>query len=393
MVEWKEYKLRDVIDKFIDYRGKTPPKTDRGIPLITARVVKGGRLLEPTEFISEDNYIQWMTRGYPEINDVILTTEAPLGEVALLRNNRVALAQRIITLRGKKALCDNAFLKYYLQSNIGQATLQTRAQGSTVEGIKSAELKEVDVTLPSFPEQKAIASILSSLDDKIDLLQRQNKTLEALAETLFRQWFVEETKEGLEALTLGDLISFDPREKVSSKVEYTFLDMKCLSNSSMAISEGIKRTVNSGSSFRNGDTLLAKITPCLENGKTGFVMNLIEEDELARGSTEFVVMRPKEGISPYFVYCLARYSDFRNTAILSMTGTSGRQRVQSAVLKDYEIKYSEEVMERFHSVCHPHFLKIRQNQIQICTLTRLRDTLLPKLMSGEVRMKDAGRMA
>lgn len=383
MGEWKEYKLKEVVEKFIDYRGKTPPKTDRGIPLITAKIVKGGRLLEPNEFIAEDHYEEWMTRGFPEINDVILTTEAPLGEVALLKNKNVALAQRIITLRGKKELCDNVFLKYYFQSNVGQATLQSRAQGSTVEGIKSSELREIEIFLPHVQEQKSIASILSTLDDKIELLHRQNKTLEALAETLFRQWFVEEV--GTETNTLEELISFDPREKVSNSIEYSFFDMKCLSESSMTISDGIKRTVSSGSSFRNGDTLLAKITPCLENGKTGFVMNL-EENELARGSTEFVVMRAKDGVSPYFVYCLARYTDFRNTAILSMTGTSGRQRVQTSMLKNYEISYSKEVMKKFHEACHPHFLKIKQNQNQIRTLTRLRDTLLPKLMSGEVKI-------
>mgnify|MGYP001585927559 CR=1 FL=1 len=119
--EWKEYKLKEVIEKFIDYRGKTPPKTDSGIPLITAKIVKDGRILEPNEFIAEEYYKQWMTRGYPEINDVILTTEAPLGEVALLKSEKVALAQRIITLRGEKELCDNVFLKYYLQSNVGKA--------------------------------------------------------------------------------------------------------------------------------------------------------------------------------------------------------------------------------------------------------------------------------
>jgi len=133
--KWKEFKLKQVIDKFIDYRGKTPPKTERGIPLITAKIIKGGRILEPNEFIAKEYYEQWMTRCYPEINDVVLTTEAPLGEVALLKNKIVALGQRIIMLRGKKELCDNAFLKYYLQSSMGQATLQSRAQGSTVEGI------------------------------------------------------------------------------------------------------------------------------------------------------------------------------------------------------------------------------------------------------------------
>ncbi len=78
---WKEYILEEVIDKFIDYRGKTPVKTNSGVPLITAKIVKQGRILEPNEFIAESDYESWMTRGYPEINDLVITTEAPLGEV------------------------------------------------------------------------------------------------------------------------------------------------------------------------------------------------------------------------------------------------------------------------------------------------------------------------
>lgn len=386
MGEWKESKLKHVVATFIDYRGKTPPKSDAGIPLITAKIVKDGRILEANEFIRPDDYEAWMRRGYPEVNDVVLTTEAPLGEVALLKQMNVALAQRIIVLRGKANLLDNTFLKYYLQSNEGQAALQARAQGSTVEGIKAAELREMEISLPDFSEQRAIASVLSSLDDKVDLLHRQNTTLEKMAETLFRQWFVEEAVEGWETKRLEDLIDFDPMERMDKSREYTYFDMKCLSENSMMIKDAVKRLVNSGSSFRNGDTLLAKITPCLENGKTGFVMNL-NDGEIARGSTEFIVMRPKNRSSSYFVYCLARSPDFRDRAILSMTGTSGRQRVQVAMLKNYEISFDKVRVDQFNVFCKPLFEKIHKNQRNIRTLTQMRDTLLPKLMSGEMRVK------
>jgi len=171
MGEWKEFILESVIDKFIDYRGKTPVKSPEGIPLITAKIVKSGRIIEPTEFIAEDNYNSWMRRGLPEINDIVLTTEAPLGEVALIKNKNVALAQRIITLRGDKSFVYNPFLKYYFQSTTGQYELDSRASGTTVFGIKAAVLKKMPILLPPLPEQKAIASVLSSLDDKIDLLK------------------------------------------------------------------------------------------------------------------------------------------------------------------------------------------------------------------------------
>jgi type I restriction enzyme, S subunit len=254
---------------------------------------------------------------------------------------------------------------------------------STVPGVNRNELHQEKVTLPPLTQQRAISSILTSLDDKIDLLHRQNVTLEQMAEVLFRQWFVEEAGEEVE---LESLVLFEPKEKIERSKEYTFFDMKCLSNDSMLISEGITRRIDSATAFRNLDTLLAKITPCLENGKTGFVMHL-KENEVARGSTEFVVMRPQANVSPYFVYCLSRSEPFRDHAISSMTGSSGRQRVQVPMLRTFLIGYNHERNGLFHEVVHPFFSKIKSNQTQIRTLTALRDTLLPKLMSGELRVK------
>ena len=109
MNEWRQAILEDVVERFIDYRGKTPPKTEFGIPLVTAKIVKNGSIQPPNEYISQDTYKRWMTRGYPIIGDVVLTTEAPLGEVALLKDSNVALAQRIILIRGKTIL--NAIIK------------------------------------------------------------------------------------------------------------------------------------------------------------------------------------------------------------------------------------------------------------------------------------------
>lgn len=397
MGEWNEYKLGDIADitssKRIFYSEYVP----EGVPFYRSKEVidKFNKRSVQTElFISEERFKLIKEKfGAPEKDDILLTSVGTLGIPYLVdENDRFYFKDGNLTWFRNidKDKVDVNYLFVWLQSKIGQQKLYEITIGSTQPALTIAGLKEIDILLPWLPEQKTIASIFSSLNDKIDLLHHQNKTLEALAETLFRQWFVEEAEGNVEAKALEELIIFDPREKVSSNIQYSFFDMKCLSESSMTISDGIKRAVNSGSSFRHGDTLLAKITPCLENGKIGFVMNL-EEVEIARGSTEFIVMRAKEGVSPYFVYCLARYVDFRNTAILSMTGTSGRQRVQTAVLKNYEINYSKKVMEKFHHFCHPHFLKIRQNQIQIRTLTRLRDTLLPKLMSGDVRVKDAER--
>jgi len=191
MSEWKEYRLDEVIEKFIDYRGKTPRKVASGIPLITAKVVKDGTISPPDEFIDPVEYSSWMTRGLPKINDVLLTTEAPLGEIALVHDEKIALAQRVILLRGNLSVLDNGFLFYSLQTELMQHRLRARASGSTVQGIKSTELKKILIPLPDVNTQKQIVLTLSSFDRKIENLRRQNETLERIAQTLFKHWFVD----------------------------------------------------------------------------------------------------------------------------------------------------------------------------------------------------------
>ncbi len=153
-------------------------------------MVKGGRIETPDEFIAESDYVDWMRRGIPERGDVVVTTEAPLGEVAQLGSERVALAQRLICLRGKPGIVDNDFLKFLMQSDAVQEQLHSRATGTTVLGIKQSELRKVVLPLPPIGEQHAIAHILGTLDDKIELNRRMNETLEAMARALFKSWFV-----------------------------------------------------------------------------------------------------------------------------------------------------------------------------------------------------------
>ena len=252
--------------------------------------------------------------------------------------------------------------------------------------LNSSILERLPLTLPPVSEQKAIASVLSSLDDKIDLLHRQNKTLEAMAETLFRQWFVEEAQEDWEAGVISDLIEFNPTRKLAKGTTAPYLDMAALSTTTFSPDGWYDREFTSGTKFVRGDTLLARITPCLENGKAAYV-TFLEEDQVAWGSTEFIVMHPKGKLHPFFAYVLSRNSDFKEYAEGCMEGSSGRQRVNVDHLKNYEIKLpSDRVTEDFNSFVGSAVEKLHQNSIQIRTLEKLRDTLLPKLMSGEVRV-------
>ena len=177
---WQSRPLETVMHAIIDYRGKSPRKTSFGIPLITARVVKDGRIMQPDEFIAAEDYDRWMSRGLPKAGDVLITTEAPLGEVAQLDGRKVALAQRLITLRGKADVLDNTFLKFLLQSQSIQDALKARSTGTTVSGIRQSELRKVQLPVPPIEEQRAIAHILGTLDDKIELNRKMNETLEAI---------------------------------------------------------------------------------------------------------------------------------------------------------------------------------------------------------------------
>ncbi len=183
--------LEECLDALIDYRGKTPVKTESGIPLITAKIIKGGRIETPTEFIAKDNYDSWMRRGIPKTGDVVLTVEAPLGEVAQLGHEKVALAQRVVTLRGKVGVLDSTYLLYLLQTEEMQSKLKSRATGTTVLGIKQSELRKVEIQLPPISMQVSAAAALKTLDDRIALLRETNATLEAIAQAMFKSWFVD----------------------------------------------------------------------------------------------------------------------------------------------------------------------------------------------------------
>ncbi|MEZ4376546.1 MAG: restriction endonuclease subunit S [Polyangiaceae bacterium] len=189
--EWRDLPLAACMSAIIDYRGKTPTKTSTGVPLVTAKVIKGGRIETPNEFIAPEDYAAWMTRGLPLAGDVVMTTEAPLGQVAQLDGSKVALAQRVITLRGKVGLLDNTYLRYLMQSDFVQEQLRGRASGTTVLGIKQSELRRITLRIPPLGVQRLIAATLVSLDDKIELNRRMNETLEEMARALFKSWFTE----------------------------------------------------------------------------------------------------------------------------------------------------------------------------------------------------------
>ncbi|KJS17343.1 MAG: hypothetical protein VR69_05620 [Peptococcaceae bacterium BRH_c4b] len=397
MSEWKEYKLVDVAENFamgpFGSNIKAENFIESGVPVIRGTNLNFAKYVDGFfVFLSNEKADQLKSSNCFH-GDLVFTHRGTIGQVALIPEGkypRYVVSQSGMKLSVKKDLLDNNFLFYFFRSDVGQHELLQNEAQVGVPSISSplTSLKSVNILLPPLPEQKAIASVLSSLDDKIDLLHRQNKILEAMAETLFRQWFIEEARKDWKEGFLEDIIEFNPKYKLSKGNSAPYLEMSNVGTTSYCPIGWYDREFNSGVKFKNGDTLFARITPCLENGKTCFVDFLDNEGIVGWGSTEYIVMKMKKPFHPFISYIIAKNEDFREFAISCMTGSSGRQRAQASDIKKYDIRIPpDDVIDKLNIVLSEFAKKLKNNSNHIRTLEKLRDTLLPKLMSGEVRVE------
>ncbi|ACL26146.1 restriction endonuclease subunit S [Chloroflexus aggregans] len=295
-----------------------------------------------------------------------------------------------------------------------------REKGAAYPAVLPEDIADAIIKLPPLPEQRAIAHILGTLDDKIELNRRMSETLEQMAQALFKAWFVDfdpvrakcrggfETRpytdlfpdrlmdselgkipEGWDVVTLPKLVEINPGRPLRKGEIAPYLDMANMPTRGHAPDQVAHRPFTSGTRFINGDTLVARITPCLENGKTAFV-DFLEEGQVGWGSTEYIVLHPKPPLPEEFGYCLARSDAFREFAIQSMTGTSGRQRVQADSIGHFKLpRPPDSVAVAFGRLVKPLFARSSDAVRESRTLAALRDALLTKLISGELRVKDA----
>ena len=295
-------------------------------------------------------------------------------------------------------ISDVRFIKYCF--DLLQRDCKQISQGTAQDNLSWQKLSTIEFPAPPIETQHRIANILSAYDDLIENNRKQIKLLEEAAQRLYKEWFVdlrfpgyEHTKitdgvpEGWAKCSLGDVIEFDPKVQLSKDRVKQFVPMSALSTSSMVLdmAEFRETTPNSGSKFQNDDTLLARITPCLENGKTAFVHG-IQSPEGAVGSTEYIVMRSKR-LNPYMVYLHARTDGFRQSAINSMSGSDGRQRVKADKLQALPyLLPSATVVNQFGQFAAHIFELVFDLNEQTFQTAQARDRLLPKLMSGEVEV-------
>lgn len=249
-------------------------------------------------------------------------------------------------------------------------------------GLHWKALCDMQLTIPSITKQHELVKEYNVIQNRINLNQQLIQKLEGTCQAIYQKWFIQGQKKNNKS-TLNQYIITNPQLSIKKNSLSTYIEMNNLTTTSMRITGTIKREFIGGSKFQNHDTLLARITPCLENGKTAFV-DILEKGEIASGSTEFIVMRPKKDISPYWVYCLARDKNFRSYAISSMVGSSGRERVHEKYLENFVLpEITADKMHDFHSIAEPIFKMINVKSNEVTNLIILQDLLLSKLATIE----------
>ena len=445
--EWKALKIGDVFDLVCGYAFKSSDFRDEGVPVIKIKNVKAdGVVLDDLDFV-DAKFLDQRKDKIVRDGDILITMSGNrfdgsqgtwVGKVAQYRGaNTFLLNQRVGILRPKRASeVEQRACAYFLASEANQHLFIAIATSSGGQAnLSPGQILGAELILPPLEEQRAIAHILGTLDDKIELNRKRNETLEAMARALFQSWFVDfdpvrakaavrrehprwtdaevcraalptlspeiaalfpdsfessplgDIPKGWQLLPLPEAINVNPSRPLRKGAIAPYLDMANMPTQGHSADEVVQREFNSGMRFMNGDTLVARITPCLENGKTAFV-DFLDENQVGWGSTEYIVLRPKPPLPNEFAYCLARSADFRDFAIQSMTGSSGRQRVPAESLSHFKITSpSEPIAKLFGGFVEPLFVRAGQAVKESRTLAALRDTLLPKLISGEIRLK------
>ncbi|MFZ3090504.1 MAG: restriction endonuclease subunit S [Nitrospirota bacterium] len=388
MGEWKEYKIKDL---GLVVTGKTPSSTfpeefGSEMPFVTPTDFRNYRKLASfaERNLSAKGIEKLRNKVLPPSSILVTCIGSDMGKIVM---NRVPVItnQQINAIIPNQELVSPDFLYYMLVDCYETLRMYSQA-GTAVPILNKGDFEEINLTIPSdLSEQKTIASILSSLDDKIDLLRRQNKTLEALAETLFRQWFVEEA-EG-ENVKLGDAVKTSSGGTPSrSKMEYysngTIKWVKSKELQGSFIFETEEKVTDDAVKNSSAKLFPANTILIAMYGATVGEYGILAEP--ATCNQAICALLPNENYPYTFLFILTK---FNKENLINMAGGSAQQNISQELIQELEIPKSTDRIKEFHNETEPMFLKIKLNTTQIHTLIRLRDTLLPKLMSGEVRVR------
>lgn len=400
MSEWKEIEIANVV-----ISANTGLDAIKRAPIVEKNT--GIKCLRIQDISQSKSYCNW---GFTEVeqrnfekfqlkkNDIIIArTGATIGVNLLIKENLNSVFNNgLIRVRTNKNLCDPIFLYYNFRSNNYYGYIESISGGtSTQPNMQINALLRYEISLPPLPEQTAIASILSSLDDKIDLLHRQNATLEKMAETLFRQWFIEEAKEEWEEVKIKDfdivVTDFVANGSFASLKENVTLindgpgyalfirntDLKSDFTQKVFVDEHAYNFLSKTKLF-GGEVIISSV------GDVGSVFRCPKFRIPMTLGNNVVMLKSKYNNFFYLFF----NSDYGQSLIYGITSGSVQEKFNKTTFRDISIKYpSLDYIEEFEKLIKPYFDKIDNNKTQIRTLTTLRDTLLPKLMSGEVRVE------
>lgn len=396
MSEWKEFRLSDVALKFamgpFGSNIKAENFSNQGVPVIRGTNLNYYRYVDGEFVYLTDEKANQLKSSNCFPGDIVITHRGTLGQVGLIpygKFDRYVISQSGMKVTVNSNFLDSNFLLYFFKSNIGQHELLQHESQVGVPSISNplTSLKSVSLKLPPIEEQKAIASVLSSLDDKIDLLHRQNKTLEAMAETLFRQWFVVEAQEDWEEVTIGDFVEIN-RTSIDKNyphkiIEYldtgSLIEGKIESFQSFSLYEAPSRAKRL---VQHNDILISTVRP--DQKHYGIIKNPPGNLVISTGFCVLTCTR----IDPHFIYLLLISGDmtgYLHTIAEGSTSTYPSLKPSDIGAIVFQLP-PDDKLKKFAAIAHNSWEKIENNHIQIRILEKLRDTLLPKLMSGEIRV-------
>ncbi|MBR2151042.1 MAG: restriction endonuclease subunit S [Prevotella sp.] len=390
MEAWKEYKIGDLCSISSSKRIFANEYQLSGIPFYRGKEIiekQKGESITNELYISEDRYNEIKDKfGTPQKGDMLLTSVGTLGIPYIVKDEKFYFKDGNLTWFYNFRGINNVYLYYWFLSPAAQYLINAKAIGSTQKALTIETLKKFDLLLPPINVQDKIVSILKSLDDKIELNRRINDNLEQQMQATFDELIMNE--ELPRTKFLKDYAFVNPSRTIKKDEVKRYIDMSSLPTKGSFPSDWIDKPYNGGMKFQNGDTIMARITPCLENGKTAYI-NFLEEGEVAFGSTEYIVMSAHEGIPSEMFYFLARNEDFVSYAVAHMNGSSGRQRVSATDIENYIMPdIPIHSIEMFGKKTYAVMKCIKNYSLENRKLSSLRDTLLPRLMSGELKVNE-----
>lgn len=382
-MSWSTVRADQFCTLITDGTHDSPKPQQSGWKLITSKHLKGHYIdFDSANWISEADYLKVISRSAVEQWDILFSMIGTIGNIYLEKNPHVEYACKnmgIFKFSGNK---ENAlWMYYYLKSPQAKAYIQTHLRGSTQAYVPLGGLREMPVPVPPQSVRNEIIAVLRPTDEKIECNNAINDNLQQQAFSVFDNLIANAENNDY---TVSAYAFLNPKRTLAKNQVARSIDMSQLSTSGAFPSGWEMKPFNGGMRFTNGDTLLARITPCLENGKTAFI-DFLDDGEVAFGSTEYIVLAPKNDTPPEMLYCLARYPAFVDYAVKNMNGSSGRQRVSAETVGQYRLPlFDKHSLVLFKEVVSPMFLKMRYNSLENMRLAELRDALLPKLMSGEI---------